>query len=66
MKEEDTPKGGEEKTEGLTISKQENQIYQTLYLCEYLRELHEADEKEKKHSLEKKKDLRRHRSKNCK
>ena len=37
MTEEDESKGGEEKPEGLTIYKPEDQIYQKLYLCDYLR-----------------------------
>ena len=46
MKENDPSKGDKEKTEGPTTSKPEVQIYQKLYLCDYLRELYEADEKE--------------------
>ena len=56
MTEEDESKDGEEKPEGLTISKPEDQIYQKLYLCDYLRELYEADEEDKESLIEKKKD----------
>ena len=56
MTEEDGSKVGEEKPEGLTISKPEDQIYQKLYLCDYLRELHETDEKENEPPIEKESD----------
>jgi len=56
MAENDGPKIGEEKPEGLTIYKPEDQIYQKLCLCNYLRELYEAAEKENEPSIEKKKD----------
>jgi len=56
MTEEDESKGGEEKPEGLTLSKPEDQIYQKLYLCDYLRELYESAEKENEPPTEKKKD----------
>jgi len=46
MKENDPSKVDKEKPEGLTISKPEDQIYQKLYLCDYLRELYESVEKE--------------------
>ncbi len=56
MTENDGSKGGEGKPDGLTISKPEDQIYQKLHLCDYLRELYEADEKESEPPTEKKKD----------
>jgi len=56
MTEQDGSKGGEEKPEGLTTCKLEDQIYQKLYLCDYLRELYESAEEENEHSAEKKKD----------
>ncbi len=55
MTEEDESKGGEEKPEGVTISGPEDQIYQKLHLCDYLRELYEADEKGNEPPIEKKK-----------
>ncbi len=55
MTEEDESKGGEEKPEKLTISRPEDQIYQKLHLCDYLRELYESDEKESEPPIEKKK-----------
>ncbi len=58
--EEDGSKGGEEKPDGLTISKPEDQIYQKLYLCDYLRELYESAEEEKEPPIEKRKNFRRH------
>ena len=54
--ESDGSKDGEGKPEGLTISKPEDQTYQKLYLCDYLRELYEADEDEKEPPKGKKKD----------
>jgi hypothetical protein len=60
MPEEDGSKGGEEKPEGLSISKPEDQIYQKLHLCDYLRELYEAAEKENESPIEKKKDFQPH------
>ncbi len=63
MIEEGGSKGGEEKPEELAISKTEDQIYQKLYLCDYLRELYEAEEKENQPSDEKEKDFQRHPSK---
>ncbi len=56
MTESDRSKGGQEKPEGVTISKPEDQIYQKLYLCDYLRELYEAAEEENEPPTEKKKD----------
>ena len=60
MTENDRSKGGEEKPEGVTISRPEDQIYQKLHLCDYLRELYEAAEDENEPPTEKKKDFRRH------
>ena len=59
MTEQNGPKGGQDKPDGLTISKPEDQIYQKLYLCDYLRELYEAAEEENEPPTEKKKDFRR-------
>ncbi len=58
MTEEDRSKGGEEKPKGLTLSiyKPEDQIYQKLHLCDYLRELYEAAEKENEPPIEEKRD----------
>ena len=56
MTKEGESKVGEEKSEGLTISKPEDQIYQKLNLCDHLRELYEADEEDKESLIEKKKD----------
>jgi len=56
MTEEDGSKVGEEKPEGLIIYKPEDQIYQKLYLCDYLRELYESAEGESEPPAEKKKD----------
>ena len=60
MTENDRSKGDEEKPEGVAISRPEDQIYQKLYLCDYLRELYEAAEEENEPPAEKKKDFRRH------
>jgi hypothetical protein len=60
MKENDQSTVDEEKPEGLTIYKPEDQIFQKLHLCEYLGELYEAAEDENEHSEEKKKDFRRY------
>lgn len=59
MKEDDQSKTNNEKPLGLTINKPEDQVFQKLHLCEYLRELYEDVEKENEHSAEKKKNLRR-------
>jgi hypothetical protein len=56
MTEEDESKSGEEKPEGLTISKPEDQIYQKLHLCDYLRELYESAEGENEPPIQKKED----------
>ena len=55
MKENDRLKVDEEKSDDLTISKPEDQIYQKLHLCDYLRELYEAAEEENQHSEDEKK-----------
>ncbi len=65
MKKKDQSKADEEKHVGLTIYRPEDQIYQTLHLCEYLRELYEAAENENGHATGKKKKLRRHKGKGC-
>lgn len=57
MTENDGSKIGEEKPEGLTIYKPEDQIYQKLHLCDYLRELYESAEEENEPSADKKKKL---------
>ncbi len=46
MKEKDPLRVDEEKPEGLTIYKPEDQIFQKLHLCKYLGELYEAAEGE--------------------
>jgi len=63
MKENDQSKANGEKPIGLTIYKPEDQVFQKLHLCEYLRELYESAEDENEHAAEKKKDFRRHGSK---
>jgi len=63
MKEDDQSKANDEKPIGLTIYKPENQVFQKLHLCEYLRELYESAEDENEHGAEEKKDFRRHGSK---
>jgi hypothetical protein len=65
MKENEQLKVEEEKPEGMTIYKPEDQTFQKLHLCEYLGELFEAAEEENEHSAEKKKDLRCHARKEC-
>jgi len=60
MTENEGSKSEGEKREGLTIYKPEDQIYQKLYLCDYLRELYEVAEEESEPPTEKKKDFRRH------
>jgi len=57
MKENDQSKVDEEKPEGLTIYKPEDQVFQKMHLCEYLGELYEAAENESEHAAEKKKDF---------
>jgi hypothetical protein len=65
MKEDDQLKADDEKLIGLTIYKPEDQVFQKLHLCEYLRELYETAENENEHAAEKKKDFRRHARKEC-
>ena len=65
MKEDDQLKTDDEKPIGLTIYKPEDQVFQKLHLCEYLRELYEPTENENEHAAEKKKDFRRHLHKKC-
>ena len=60
MKKKDQLKGNEEKLLNLTIYKPEEEIFQRLHLCEYLRELSEIVEDENKHPKQKKKDFRCH------
>lgn len=59
MKEDDQSKANDEKPIGLTIYKPEDQVYQKLHLCEYLRELYEAAVEENEHPVKKKKKSRR-------
>ena len=56
MKKNDRSKVDNKKPLGLTIYKPEGQVYQKLHLCEYLRELYEANEDENEPPTEKKKD----------
>ena len=56
MTEDDGPKIGEEKPDGLIIYKPEDQICQKLHLCDYLRELYESAEEENEPPIQKKKD----------
>jgi hypothetical protein len=65
MKEDDQSKANDEKPIELTIYKPEDQVFQKLHLCEYLRELYESAENENEHAAEKKKDFRRHALKEC-
>jgi hypothetical protein len=65
MKEDDQSKTNDEKPIELTIYKPEDQVFQKLHLCEYLRELYETAENEKEHAAEKKKDFRRHAQEEC-
>ena len=55
MKEDDQSKTNDEKPIELTIYKPEDQVFQKLHLCEYLRELYESAENENEHAAEKKK-----------
>jgi hypothetical protein len=66
MKEDDQSKANDEKPIELTIYKPEDQVFQKLHLCEYLRELYEPAENENGHATGKKKNFRRHGSKGCK
>ena len=63
MKKKVQSKADEEKHAELTIYKPEDQVYQKLHLCEYLRELYDAAENENEHGTEEKKDFRNHGSK---
>ena len=65
MKENDQSKVDEGKPEGLTLYKPGDQVFQKLYLCEYLGELYEAAENENEHAAEKKRNFRRHLHKEC-
>jgi len=56
MTENNESKVDGEKPERPTNYKPEDQIYQKLCLCDYLRELYEAAEEENKSPTEKKKD----------
>ncbi len=60
MKENDQSKADDEKPIRLTIDKPEDQVFQKLHLCEYLRELYEASEEENGHPVKKKKESRCH------
>jgi len=55
MTENGRSKVDEEKPEGLIIYKPEDQIYQNLYLCDYLRKLYESTEEENEPPADKKK-----------
>jgi len=65
MKQDDQSKTNEEKPEGLTIHNPEDQVFQKLHLCEYMRELYEAAEEENGQGAEKKKDFQRHLCTDC-
>jgi len=58
-------KSGWPKTVGLTIYKPEDQVFQRLHLCEYLRELYEAAEEENEHGAEEKKDFQPYAQMEC-
>ncbi len=66
LKENGRSKADGEKPVELTIYKPEDQVFQKLYLCEYLRELYEPAENENEYAAEKKKNFRRHALKECK
>jgi hypothetical protein len=66
MKKNDQSKVDDEKPVELTIYKPDDQVYQKLHLCEYLRELDEPAEDENEPLTEKKKDFNRHICKECK
>jgi len=55
MKPDDQSKTDDEKPLELTIYNPEDQVFQKLRLCEYMRELYEAAEKENGHGAEKRK-----------
>jgi hypothetical protein len=65
MKQDDQSITDDEKPEGLTIYNPEDQVFQKLYLCEYMRELYEAAENENGHGAKKKKDFPRRLCKDC-
>jgi hypothetical protein len=65
MKKKDQSKADEEKHVGLTIYKPEDQVYQKLRLCDYLRELYDVAENENRRRTKKKKNFRRHALKEC-
>lgn len=65
MKENDRSKADDEKPIGLTVYKPEDQVFQKLHLCEYLRELYEAAENEDEPATEEKKNFRRYALKEC-
>jgi len=54
-KEDDPLKVDDNKSLELSIYKPEDQVYQKLHLCEYLRELYDAIEEENEPPAEKKK-----------
>jgi hypothetical protein len=64
-KENDQSKADDGNPKGLTIYKPEDQVFQKLHLCEYLKGLYEPAENEKEHAVERKKDFRRHLRKEC-
>jgi hypothetical protein len=65
MKQDDQSKTDDEKPVGLTIYNPEDQVFQKLHLCEYMRELYEAAESENGHGAEKKKDFPRRLFEDC-
>ncbi len=56
MAEDNDSRNDKEKSQGLTTSVPEGQVYQKLYLCDYLREL-EDSEQDGERAVEKKKEL---------
>jgi hypothetical protein len=60
MKKKAPLKSNKEKLLNLTIYKPEEEIFQRLHLCEYLRELPEIVEDENRPPKREKKDFRRH------
>jgi hypothetical protein len=65
MEEDDQSKANDEKPIELTIYKPEDEVYQKLHLCEYLRELYEPAVEENEHPVKKKKESRRPLRKKC-
>jgi hypothetical protein len=65
MKKKDQSKADDENNLRLTIYKPEDQVYQKLRLCDYLRELYDAAENENRRRTKKKKNFRRHTLKKC-